>query len=216
MTTREIKGSSLYEFLMSDGHRIPKALRDDPGNLRSALDRMIVVLKCTRQNRNGKDVEDVVSVTYDGNACPEVKSAKRIFAIARDSGGEPMTAEDIVDLVQHLNTIDWYSKRKEVENDAHVSKKRQFGQMMFKSYNGEDQAVDELEELDQNDEKIAKSSIKAGKYAKEIGIPCLFKEDGTPVNDLLHTLTRDESAIIKADTDKLRRIIQFVGRILHY
>lgn len=212
MTTREIQGSSLYEFLMADGHRIPKALRDNPGNLMDATERMKVVLKCTRKNPKGIDVEDVVSVTYDGNVCPDTKSAKRIFAIARDSKGHPMTAEEIAVLVKHLNSIDWYSITKKAvvkEKDG----KRRFAQMMFKSYNGEDQTI---EELDEHDERLAKSSIKAGKYSKEMGIPCVFNEDGTTAGRcILHTLTQDESAIIGADPDKLRRVIQFVGRILH-
>ena len=180
MTTREVRGSALHEFLMRDGHRIPKALRDNPGDLQSATERMTAVLKCTRKNPKGQDVEDIVSVTYDGIVCPDAKSTKRIFAIARDSGGKPMTTEQIAALVSHLNSIDWYSITKKMSEGAEkCNKKRRFGKMMFKSYNGKEQTVDELGE---NDKRLAKSFIKAGRYSREIGVPCVFAEDGAPVS----------------------------------
>lgn len=83
--TREIQGNALYEFLMTDGHRIPTTLRSNPLNIQSAVQHMRVTIKCTRKNDKGKDIDDIALVTYDGHVCPDVKSPKRIFAFARDS-----------------------------------------------------------------------------------------------------------------------------------
>ena len=85
--------------------------------------------------------------------------------------------------------------------------------MMFNGYHGRNRETDANEGQD----RLAKILLRASKYAKELDLPCLFAEDGSPVsNDLLRKLTEDEATIIAADPDKLRRVIQFMGRILHY
>ena len=214
MTTREVRGEALYEFLLTDGHRIPTALRSNLGNIHNAVQRMCVVIKCTRKNDKGKDVDDVVSATYDGHTCSEVRSAKRIFAFARDSNGVPMTADEVTALVDRLKSIDWYSVKKPIP--ISISKKRQFGQLVSASYHGK--LDDKLDSFTGDDLIIARTSIKAGKISQELGIPCVFNEDGSDAGDgdIMKIMTSDETAIYEADCVKLRKLVQYVGRILNY
>ena len=207
MTTREISGVALYEFLIMDGHRIPTALRNNPGNIQSAVQRMQVVTKCTRKNDKGKDIDDVVSVTYDGHVCPDVKSPKRIFAFARDSNGDPKTAEEVRAIVEHLKSVDWYSAKKPAASTP--SDKRRLGRLVFESYNGMD-TNDGIDASNASEEDVlAKNAVKAGKINKRLNLPCVFDQDGAVVGgDSMKTLAADEVAIYNADPIKLRNLVR--------
>jgi hypothetical protein len=223
--SRDLTGDAIYEFLITDGHRIPTTLRNNPGNIKNALQRMSVLIKSTRTNDKGKDVFDVVSVAYDGHLCPEVKSPKRIFAFARDSKGDPMTLGDVVALVDRLKSIDWYSVKKTSPPAASaapplISRKRRystFGRLVFEGYHGTVTDVSEEFSEDDPDRVLAEGSIKAGKISKKLNLPCVFDKNGSTVSgDSMKTLASDEKAIYNADPVKLRTLIRVVGCILNY